>query len=672
MGETKDDFGPLPQSDRNAELQRISFVAIQGAFPSDKFVFRDERVEDAGVDGSLELLVGSGQTNLRSQIQLKGTDSDKFNADGSFSLQVDVSNLNYLIYGVCPIYLLYIVPIREFRFVWARDEKLRLDRENPRWMEQEKVTFRFTNMLTPKTLAEIYERVLREGRMHRRIHDALAVASVTERVTVGIDPETLSVTSAAEAYRTLFEGGFTMVASGYAPEVIRQAQLLNTEQISEARIQLVLAYADYVMSRYQSAISHIQQVGLRRHELSPDDLAFMTFLRNVCDFQAGRIDLSEYCRRVDEWTRTDKSGFALANRLDSTRYKLLKEPNITERERIFDELRAVASEVLKRGDSSAAFNLEAATVLLFANAGQRLVASIQEIVGIPLRIALGLPVDLQAALGSLGDEAWKEWEEQLGNTLRSTVGLNHPLLEAFALLTRANVRSTRLINLQLLADCTEIYVELPEILRLQAMVDAENAMKIYERAGQLEGALRAQMHLADLYLLGRQSGAAQALARHVLPQAAAMDYSMLVERATEHIEGRAISDHLRAMYEFASTADPDVGLANMTDEEARAFALDICEVKGIPLERLPVAERDAFALREIAKERLGWCRHIDLMQDPTHTESLATIYGSDLKHDVVCEKYDYRTNIGSPEYGEVIASFKRQFCDGCAGREPKQ
>jgi hypothetical protein len=105
------------------------------------------------------------------------------------------------------------------------------------------------------------------------------------------------------------------------------------------------------------------------------------------------------------------------------------------------------------------------------------------------------------------------------------------------------------------------------------------------------------------------------------------------------------------MYEFASTADPDVGLANMTDEEARAFALDICEVKGIPLERLPVAELDAFALREIAKERLGWCRHIDLMQDPTHTESLATIYGSDLKHDVVCEKYDYRTNIGSPSTG---------------------
>lgn len=187
--------------------------------------------------------------------------------------------------------------------------------------------------------------------------------------------------------------------------------------------------------------------------------------------------------------------------------------------------------MLKRGDSSAAFNLEATTVLLFANVGQRLVASIQEILGIPLRIALGLQVDLQPALASLGDEAWKGWEEQLGDTLRSTVGLNHPLLESFALLTRANV-STRLINMQLLADCAGIYVELPEMLRLQAMVDAEKGMKIYEKAGQLEGALRAQMHLADLYLLGRQPAAAQALARHVLPQAEAMDYSMLIERAT--------------------------------------------------------------------------------------------------------------------------------------------
>ena len=51
-----DDLGPLPQSDRNAELQRLSFRVFQNFLPSDQFVIRDERIEDAGVDASLELL----------------------------------------------------------------------------------------------------------------------------------------------------------------------------------------------------------------------------------------------------------------------------------------------------------------------------------------------------------------------------------------------------------------------------------------------------------------------------------------------------------------------------------------------------------------------------------------------------------------------------------------
>jgi len=49
-------LGPLPKADRNAELQRHSIAAFRASLPTNKFVFRSESVEDAGVDGSLELL----------------------------------------------------------------------------------------------------------------------------------------------------------------------------------------------------------------------------------------------------------------------------------------------------------------------------------------------------------------------------------------------------------------------------------------------------------------------------------------------------------------------------------------------------------------------------------------------------------------------------------------
>jgi hypothetical protein len=668
----EDDLGPLPQTNRNAEIQRMSFAAIQSCLPTDKFVFRDERIEDAGVDASLELLVGSGNSNLRAQAQLKGTDSDEYNVDGSFSLQVDVSNLNYLLNGVCPIYLLYIITRKEFRYIWARDERRRLDRDNPGWVGQKTVTLRFLDVLTPEAVDNIYKRILREGRMHRKIHDALAAGSLTEEVSVSIDPNTLSTTSPEEAYLGLLKGGFTAVASGYALQVVQQARLLSSTQAGVPRIQLVLAYAEYVMGRYSSAISHLQQTALRRTELAAEDQQFMTYLQNVCNFHSGRIDLAEYCRRVDEWEQLDKSGFALANRLDSTRYKLLNEADIGERNKIFSELKSVASEVLKRADSSTAFKLEAVISLLYADGGEHIIASFQEIVGMPLRRALQIPVDIKSAQERLLNLAWSDWEQSLKESLLHAANQRQPLLEGFALITRTTVRTNRLINLRFLADCTGAYIEIPETLRLETMSDAEHAMKIFEQAGQLEGVLRAKIYLADLYLLAGQSAAAQALARDVLPQAEAMDYATLIERAKEHIEGKAIPDRLRAAFEHASTADEDLGLAYMTDEEARAFALDVHTEREIPIERLPVAEQDVFALRDISRERLCWCRHINLIQDLTHTQSMVTIYTTDLKHDGECEKYGYRTNIGKSNWQEVIASFKREYCQGCPSREPKQ
>src|SRR6266478_4418651 len=89
-------LGPLPIADNNAELQRRSFDAFRAALPAAKFLFRDERTDDAGVDASIELLIDSRYTNLRAQVQLKGTASEEKNEDGSISLAVRAATLNYL------------------------------------------------------------------------------------------------------------------------------------------------------------------------------------------------------------------------------------------------------------------------------------------------------------------------------------------------------------------------------------------------------------------------------------------------------------------------------------------------------------------------------------------------------------------------------------------------
>jgi hypothetical protein len=57
------DLGPLPKADRNAELRWFSIATFQASLPTDKFVFREEQVRDAGVGGSLNVLVDGRYTN---------------------------------------------------------------------------------------------------------------------------------------------------------------------------------------------------------------------------------------------------------------------------------------------------------------------------------------------------------------------------------------------------------------------------------------------------------------------------------------------------------------------------------------------------------------------------------------------------------------------------------
>jgi len=161
----------LPQSDRPEELEELSFLAFKNALPEDRFCFRDERGnKDKGVDASIELKEGRSYLNFRAQIQLKGTDSLNANSDGSVPISVNVSNLNYLLNAHSALYVLYIAPHDELRFVWARDEQRRLDSINTEWDNQKTVTLLFKDLLTSEEFDLIYERIFREAEISRNAH----------------------------------------------------------------------------------------------------------------------------------------------------------------------------------------------------------------------------------------------------------------------------------------------------------------------------------------------------------------------------------------------------------------------------------------------------------------------------------------------------------------------
>jgi hypothetical protein len=141
------EFGPLPIADSNSELQEKSIKALNALLrTTGEFVLRDERVNDMGVDCSLEVRLSGFMTNFRAQVQLKASAEIKVLKDGSASLSIKASNLNYLLNGVAPIYILYDARGDQFWYTWARDEATRLENSTPNWRDQTWVTIRFTKL----------------------------------------------------------------------------------------------------------------------------------------------------------------------------------------------------------------------------------------------------------------------------------------------------------------------------------------------------------------------------------------------------------------------------------------------------------------------------------------------------------------------------------------------
>ena len=83
-----------------------------------------------------------------------------------------MSNLLYLLNGPSPLYVLYIAKTEELSYAWVRDEVNRIEKENPDWKQQDKVTLRFTKRLDETGLPE------KAMTFRFRIGDMLAVIAL--------------------------------------------------------------------------------------------------------------------------------------------------------------------------------------------------------------------------------------------------------------------------------------------------------------------------------------------------------------------------------------------------------------------------------------------------------------------------------------------------------------
>ena len=665
------DLGPLPQADRNSVLQQESVRALLAALSPEHFVFRPEGIIDAGVDGSLELLIDSQYTNLRAQIQLKSTDSAEARQDGAVTYRVKVSNLNYLLNGPSPFYILYVVPLKELWFTSARDERNRIERENSQWMEQATVTLSFRDRIEGRTLAEIHDRIRSEAILDRRSRDGLSRIGLTEKAKFRIDSGSPEVTEPDEIRELLLSHGYHLVTNGQTSRVLELIDRLQGVDRKVPKVALVAAYAERQRGRYDLALGHITNAALNFGGLTEDDRLFMDALRDDCDLRIGRITAAEFIDRQQALAEMGTGEFHLARRLDSLRHSLREEGRPDRQEEIAKQIIAVAKEALVIEDSSDSFKVQVQICLVDAE-GYTVIRRYGRCVGLArTRRSMRMPTDPDGMIDEFNDHL-RRWVKMANETADDAGLTGIAQLVGDAIIARTNILFVHCASVQLNSKIDSSMDELDiSPVEKYFVPDLEQAIRIFQHTGNIDSELQAKILLANFFDLIGRSGESASLAAEVLPIAKALRLVKIVRDAEGHISGLPFHRRKEAEFDAVINQDADVMMANHDDEDIKVFARTALDAMSLPLDRLPNVLKESLSIRDVARERLDWCRHIDLIQETEHTLLRVTLHSIDPNRYCVCLKYELRSAIGSPDWIPIIGRFKQACCAKCPDRSPK-
>jgi hypothetical protein len=262
------------------------------------------------------------------------------------------------------------------------------------------------------------------------------------------------------------------------------------------------------------------------------------------------------------------------------------------------------------------------------------------------------------------------WDEKAVSVLKDAIEMGSPYLVANAMLTRGNITHGVLTNQKMLSVMFGQPVHFSEEFIQNNIENAQHAIEVFNQAGNLEGALRAKMLLADLYDLTGRKADAQEIANEVLPKAKAMNYAALIGRAEDHLSGRSLQSRLAESARPKSEEERIKSHAQEGDDELRQHAAEMLKLLDLPPERLPVMEREYESYRDIAREQLRWCRHIELIQDKRHERHPSTHFRIDPTRFGMCNLHGYRSALGNIDWNAVISAFKTTYCEGCPDKSP--
>jgi Domain of unknown function (DUF4365) len=668
-----DDLGPLPQSDDNARLQRESFKALARVLAGqDFFVFRDERIEDFGADGSIELNIAGRMTNFRSHIQVKAKEKVELTKKGYASFSIESSNLNYLLNGTCPMYLLWDEARDEFWQVWAQDENQRLTSENPNWRQQRSVTLQFANRFAPSAFPAIKDRILKTGRMFRKIQDSLATATEDEEVVFRINADSLDMTDRGTATNLLLTSGTAIVAAGYPKRVIELMNLADPAITALPRMQLVRGYAEYMIGSHWEAISHLRRAMTKSGELSSQDNRFLHNVKDASEFHVGIIDSNAYENRISERAKSLSGLEALQAEQEAIYYRCVRTSDTKERTELARQLRSVTEKILNDSGAIPQSKLNAKLLLLFVEGVEANLQASKKQFAAKIRNHL-FRDDLSGIVENLDArrKLHSQWEGRSSDALREAYLLNHPLLIFQALHVSLRIQMGRIYEdrFEAIHKNQAFVLEPRRKAAIERMLDEASA--IVHESGSDESKLRLDQSRLDFLEVQGEYETARSVAQEVFTLASAMGFDPIARQAQEILDGSTLLTRFEEQARRENEVDTDVSRAEDTDKELARYAGDFYETLPSPPARYDIVLEHVRVLRQMSRERVHWCRYLVMIEDLSKSMDRRIAFSELPSRRCRCEKFKWESTSESVASDRAIRDFKAEYCESCKAREPK-
>jgi len=286
----------LPFGSSQEDLEELSRDKLRPLFPKQKFQIRDETYRDKGLDLSIELKSDGRYTNFRGMIQLKATESNKKNKDGSFSIQIETSNINYLINsGLQSFYILYLK--EEDRFYWVNTSEFwrSLQEKASNWDKQPSHTLRADRVLDEHAFEEIYQTIYNWCLMLRPLKEKtallLSLSTTEDKVLINKDME---VISDAEIRSYIEREGFFLLNGGEFKTVLELHSKASQAVGASSRYHLAIAIAFYNTSQFLDALTHLKYAHHRESELNEGLRAYLRYFDALTRLNVGILSEEEY------------------------------------------------------------------------------------------------------------------------------------------------------------------------------------------------------------------------------------------------------------------------------------------------------------------------------------------------------------------------------------------